>query len=167
MTTTDLFPNYMSGRLTLSAANTATVQTQELPVNRLRVLGDEATVIEMLWIDLDVRITDFIANTDDVTFSVKVGGLPTVVGTFDNPDVIATFGLENHLLTSGATILNQVRRYSWQSKDGRGLLIAADRIHLAGDSTGQGAAVQFNWRIFYRFVNVPIGEFVGIVQSQS
>ena len=167
MTTTDIFPNYMSGLLTLSAANTFSTQTKELPVNRLRVAGGEATVIEFLWVDIALNTVDFIATADDYVLSVQTGTTPTLVGTFNNPDVLAFFNQEAHFLTSGGFFTDNVRRFDFQSQDGHGLLVAADRVHISANTAGMAAATGFAWRIYYRFVSVPVEEFVGIVQSQS
>lgn len=164
---TDAFPNYMSGLLTLSAANTVTVQTNEFPVNRLRVTGTKATVIELLWIDISLATIDYAAAADTALMSFKTGTVPTDMQNLDNPDVFAFWGEEFHFVASGAALGPLVTRIDLQSKDGHGQLIAADRFHVAADSAGMAAAVSFRWRIYYRFVNVPVTEFIGIVQSQS
>ena len=124
-------------------------------------------VIEILWVDIALNTLDFAAANDDVFFSIQTGTVPTIVGTFSNPDVIAAFNIETHFVTSGMSIGSNILRYDLQSQDGHGLLVAADRVHLAGNSAGMAGATGFAWRIFYRHVSVPIDEFIGITQSQT
>ena len=164
---TDAFPNYMSGLLSLSAANTFTAQTNEFPVNRLRVSGAKATVIEILWIDIALATIDMAAAGDAAEISFKTGPLPTDLQNYDNPDVFAFWGQEVHFVTSGMALESLVYRIDLQSNDGHGQLIAADRFHIGAQTAGMAGATNFRWRLYYRFVNVPITEFIGIVQSQS
>ena len=166
-TSTDAFPNYFSGLLTLSAANTFTTQTITLPINRIgRVSGTKAVVLEFLWAVVDTKVTDFVAGSDDLIFTIQMGPTATGVDSFDNPDVLATVHVENHLLTSGATLANEIHTMNMQSADGHGLLVASENIHITGDTSGMGAPTQFHWRIYYRFVQIPAMEMMGILQSQ-
>jgi len=165
----DAFPNYTSGRLVLSGANTFTTQTITLPLNRIRVGGaGRTTILEFLWIDVTIVSVDLLANSDEVAFSFSSGAVPTSVQNISNPDVIAEVLLFAHVGASpGTALVRQNFRMDLQSQDGHGQLIAVDRINVMGNSSGLAAAAQFRWRIYYRFVNVPIEEFVGIVQSQG
>lgn len=165
---TDAFPNYFSGRLPLSAANTFTTQSVDLPVNRLgRVSGTQAVVLEFLWALIDIDGADFVANTDLLTFNILIGRVPTAVSNINNPDVLGKIELINDFVTSGMAQRDNVRRIEMQSTDGHGQLVAAEQIHLAADSTGQAGAVAYNWRIYYRFVKIPAMEMMGLLQSQT
>jgi len=51
---------------------------------------------------------------------------------------------------------------------GHGILIATDTIFFGIDTDSYpGAGVSFNCRIFYRFKQVDLTEYIGIVQTQS
>ncbi len=164
---TDAFPNYLSGELTLSAANTFTTQSRELPVNRFgRVSGNSAMVMEMLWVVWETRGLDFVADGDSYQWSITIGSVPTVTGTYGNPDLIAKLREEAHLATAvGEVRIPDIVTTNLQSEDGHGVLIAADRIHIQGISVGQTAALSLTFRIYYRWVKIPALEMMGILTS--
>lgn len=58
-------------------------------------------------------------------------------------------------------------RYDFQSKDGFGFLLPSDAFHMSSQIIGPAVSgpTLVNWRLFYRFVQIPIEEFVGLVQS--
>lgn len=161
----DKFPNFMSGRLTLSAANTFTTQQIFTPIPRLKTTGNKATVMELLWMELVPTVTDFVASGDNLSFGVQIGAVPTAVATPDDPRSIWTYITEFGALTSGGNLQVYPARADFQSQDGHGYLLASDAFHITGLSTGQAAAVSYNWRIYYRFVEISVAEFVGLVQS--
>lgn len=155
----------MTGSLTLSAANTFTTTQVFTPIPRLKTSGNKATVMELLWMDLLVSNTDLIATNDDINFQMAFGVAPTAILQFNDTRVFAQWFQELTLTTSGAVWNAWPVRYDFQSKDGYGYLLAADSFNVSGDSAGQAAAVLFNWRLYYRFVDIPLSEFVGLVQS--
>ena len=165
---TDAFPNYFSGRLTLSAANTFTTAPTTLPINRIgRISGTRATVLEFLYVVMETRSTDFLANSDEVRFAISSGPTPTAMLTISNSDVIMAQATGVHLAASGVHLKDTIFKFDLQSADGHGQLIAAEDIHVMGDSAGMAAAVAFNWRVYYRFVQIPALEMMGILQSQT
>jgi len=164
---TDAFPNYMSGVLALSGANSFTTTARELPVNRFgRVSGTQAMVMEMLWVIFETRGHDWAADGDTALWSVSIGSVPTAVGNYDNPDVIAKVREEAHLVTAvGHITFEDVVTVNLQTEDGHGVLVAADRIHISGISVGHAAALTLTWRIYYRWVKIPALEMMGILTS--
>ena len=164
---TDAFPNYFSGELTLTTANTFTTVPVRLPINRIgRVSGTKATVLEFLWISFTHRNHDFLTIADNITFTVQTGGAPTGIERLDAPDVIANWSTELGIVTSGAVLVDELVKIDLQSADGHGQLVAAEEVHISGDSTGMATATAFHWRIYYRFVQIPAMEMMGILQSQ-
>ncbi len=159
----DKFPNFISGRLTLSAANTFTNQQVFTPIPRLKTSGNKATVMELLWVDLQLNVTDFVAAGDNAAFSMSIGTAPTTVTSrLDDPRTITSFFQE---ASAAATMVNMDHRIELQSLDGYGTLLASDSFNVSGVTTGQAAAVQYDFRLYYRFVEISIAEFVGLVQS--
>ena len=165
---TDRFPNYMTGLLTLSAANTFTTESIATPIPRLPTgSGASSTIMELLYLELDVRNTDFTTTADEVEFGISLGSTPTVVVGIQAASSILNVHLDLTLTTSGAVLLVMPIRHSLQEENGFGYLLAADTINTTGNSAGMAAATQFRWRLYYRFVNVSLTEYIGIVQSQS
>lgn len=130
--------------------------------------GSRATIMELLWVDVTVRNTDLIGAGDEVDFTLSMGSVPTGIQRLGNPICIANVNLDTSLVgAASALLVKNPIRYSFQDKNGFGYLYAGDSFNVAGLSTGQAAAVQYQWRLYYRFVNVSITEYVGIVQSQQ
>ncbi len=164
----DRFPNYMTGVLTMSAANTFTTEEVSTPIPRLTARGGRATIMELLWIDVDIQNADLIAAADEVNFGITLGSAPTGVTRIGNSRAVMGMSVDMQVgATPGTFGLQLPRRYDFQDKSGFGYLLAADAFHTFGDSTTQAAAVQYQWRLFYRFVSVSVEEYIGIVQSQS
>ena len=165
---TDRFPNYMTGALTLSAANTFTTESIATPIPRLPTgSGATSTIMELLYLELDVRSTDFLVTADQVEFGISVGSSPSAVIGINNPSAVLQVSLDYALATSGSVLLHMPIRHSLQEENGFGFLLAADTINTTGNSVGMAAATIFRWRLYYRFVNVSLTEYIGIVQSQS
>ena len=168
MSSTDRYPNYFSGLLTLSAANTFTTQAIRLPINRLgRVSGSRGVVLEFMKIRVLIDNTDLVANGDEVTFSMQTGPPPTTdVEEWDNPDCIANIQVIHRFTTSGSSFENQNYEIDL-TEGGFGQLVAAETLHVSGNATGQAAATHYHWRVYYRFVSIPAMEMMGILQSQG
>jgi len=165
---TDRFPNYMTGVLTLSAANTFTTESIATPIPRLPTgSGATSTIMELLYLELDARNTDFLVTGDSVEFGISVGSTPASVIGIHQAQAVLAINLDYALATSGSVLLNMPIRHSLQEENGFGFLLAADTINTTGVSAGMAAATQFRWRLYYRFVNVSLTEYIGIVQSQS
>ncbi len=123
--------------------------------------------MELLWIDIVIGTT--LNAADEKTTVQFYIGSPQTPGIgilpFADPRVFAQFQLRFLFTTSGAALLQQPLRYDMQSKDGFGYLLASDAFNVAikGDNTGVTNIGSF--KMFYRFVDIPLAEFVGIVQS--
>lgn len=165
--TLDAFPNYLSGSVLMSAANTATNSRVSTPIPRLATSGARPTIMEILWIDIEFTATDVIADGDAVELTFSTGATPSATQRIDDGSVIARLALDNNFVTSGMVLMRMPFRLDLQSKDGYGQLLASDSFNVRAESAGQAAAVNFRWRMYYRFVQVPMAEYIGIVQSQS
>lgn len=161
----DKYPNFLSGSIVTSAANTFTTSQVFTPIPRLKTTGNKATVMELLWLDVEVLGTDLIANGDDATFQLTIGSEQSTLLNWNDPRVLMDYNLEVGLATSGMNLLIQPHRYLFQSVDGFGYLLASDSFHQNLDSTGQAGVITARWKLFYRFVEIPLSEFVGLVQS--
>lgn len=167
--TTDVFPNFMSGTLTLSGPNDFTTVRVNTPIPRLKTIGNRATVMELLWMEMVVSKEDFVDRPDRVEFQMSIGTPPTQISNFGDPLVFATMKYSLGGLNTGLAALITTQ-WPWitdfQSQDGHGYLLASDAFNVSGDSLGQDAnAIVFGWKLFYRFVSIPLTEFIGIVQS--
>lgn len=163
----DIFPNYFSGRVTLSAANTFTTVQERLPVQRFTVGRNKVTVMEFLWLELSVgSATDFAAAADFLEFAVTLGSEPTGMGDIDDGNVLARITCEMALATSGAIWVCFPKIHLWANAGQRGQPVATDIVHMSALSGGMGNPLPFSWRIYYRFIDINALEFNGLLQSQ-
>ena len=164
----DFFPNYMSWRVTESGADTFTTDKIFTPIPRSQVLiGNKATVMELLWWEVSVPNIQLDAAGEFIICNISTGGVPTDVLGINEGNTVTYKYVELALLTSGAALIEQPFRYDMQSKDGYGMLLATDAFHSSVTSTNTGIALIFDFRLYYRFVQIPVTEYIGIVQSQQ
>jgi len=171
--TTDRYPNFMSGILTMTAANVFTTDQVFTPISRLQKTGPKIRIMELLWFDVSVTILDLLIDGGFFIFGLSLGASPedTTVN-FGRPNVIGSVAEEIHVAGAPAAGLasvtvNSPRRYDWQSADGYGYLLASDSFNVFGGTAAQANPSVFGWKIYYRFVEVNIAEYIGIVQSQT
>lgn len=122
--------------------------------------------MEFLYVDVSLGATDLVATGDAINFALSVGAAPSGVPNISTTTTVATLRLLRQAgATESALLLKSPMRINLQDKNGFGFLVAADTLNVSGVSIGQAAAVVYNFRIYYRFVTVPISEYVGIVSS--
>ena len=176
--TDDVNPQYLSGALFTSAADTLTSNFVPTPIARIGPMsGATATVMEVLKIFVnmpDLPASALAAGTQNfkstLTFLTSDPGSTAV--SLGNPKVFASF--ENKSIAAftaaGTGMLgNRQDPDVWDCTDnaGHGLLVATDNIYVQCDTTNYGIVKDFNWKILYRFKKVALAEYIGIVQSQQ
>lgn len=168
---TDRYPEYMSGTTTMSAANTFTTESINLPIVRTTAGRGRQRIMEFLWVDCRITGFEFNDDADEVNFSITVGSPPTAQKTLSNSECVAFLSGITHLDAAGGGTPSSLStlfpwRYDMQDKLGFGQLVATDRININLGSNGQTGANTWQWRIYYRWVSVSLEEYLGIVQSQ-
>lgn len=163
--TGDVNPQWLAIRVTESAADTTTTQAQSIPIQRLQDRAHKAQVMEVLKVvftsntfpEVDAGVTMFLTTRNFGT---------TAVAT-NEPSIIAFYQTAVRLTTSGQYFAQAP--YIWDVTDGagHGLLVATDQVFFQIQSATTGVAVVGDCRILYRWKNVSIEEYVGIVQSQQ
>lgn len=169
----DLYPNFLSGAVRTADSATPNVLTTVqvfTPIPRLKTIGNRATVMELLWIDMRTN-ADFALADADLTFQMSIGQAPSTILAWNDARVFAEFTQNTEgVIAAGAKtfIPLQPWRYNFQSKDGYGYLLASDSFNATMLMTNGPGAPRVNivtWKMFYRFVDIPLSEFIGIVQS--
>jgi len=173
--TKDNFPNFQSGQILLTGANPDFVTTRvNTPIPRLKVQGNRATVMELLWLDVMFRGDPTNGVNNEKIFTMTIGTIPTLATqtTWDKPTTVAalkvfTIGLSSTAAEGSSTnaLFPEPHRYDFQSKNGFGYLLASDAFNMNMFTVGITGASSANWKLFYRFVDIPLQEFIGIVQS--
>jgi len=168
VTTTDRFPNYLTGFITGALA----FQTKQVftPIPRVQQRGKKATIMELLYMETNLKFSVTIPNSG-IQFQMTVGQSPTTILPFNDPRTVlevAYFGfvIGNGPNQNGAISLLNPFRTELQTRDGFGYLMASDTFNISLFTTGIGPqASEAQWRLYYRFVEIPLEDFIGIVQS--
>lgn len=170
----DVYPQTISWNISEGAAD-AFVTTQVVtPISRLPKRGNKITVMELLY--LDVFLTtggsattplQYDATNDSVVWQMSTGVSPSAFLFFGSGNVLAQYGATLIVTTSGMIKFEYPNRYNFCGPDGKGILLATDAFNFNLDSNGTGFTVRADCKLCYRFVDVSIEEYVGIVQSQQ
>lgn len=163
--TKDVNPQYSSIQVVESAANTFTQGTLNLPVLRGNMVGGKYQVIELLYAWLDLQ------TNDGATGSGRTVALTTTSQTamqvLSNPDVVLMYNDLITITTSGLYVETNPKFYDFTDRAGHGIIIATESLFLSVIGTSQTAAQTARCRIFYRFKNVNVNEFIGLAIQQG
>jgi len=164
----DKYPQFFTGLLSESAANTFTTTSINIPTNLLMQGGSRRTIIEVLWIELAIDTSGDDGATGSYTqVSFSIGSTPTAIIPLSDPRCFTFWSRGQIITTSGLVEYHYPVKLSLQSNDGFGFLLAGDRFHISILGVSQTNAQALRWRIYYREVGVSVMEYVGIVQQQS
>ncbi len=177
--TRDVNPQYLHGILTLSAANTTTSITLGTPIVRVgtgSTTASQSIIMEVLKIFVDLPNSDkdpgATGTPQSATLVFMTTDPSTTAATFENPRLFAMARRQSRssFTAAGTGAQNQeVEPIEIDLTDGagHGILIATDNIFVQGQSVDMTAAGVFRWKILYRFKEVSLVEYIGIVQSQQ
>lgn len=173
--TGDINPQWMSFVATESSADTTTTTTQAVPVQRLPT-GGRAQVMEVLKVGFSFNQLPASASATEVLDSVKcalsTASFGTTTTTWQEPRVFAAVEVSARSAftaagTYMATQTTQPVMLDVTDGAGHGLLIATDNIYAQVSSSGTGSAISFGIKILYRWKNIGLQEYIGIVSSQQ
>ncbi len=158
----------MSGITNMSGNDVFTTERVKTPMNRLQMMGrNNARVMELLWADWEIN-GNLNAGNEAIFVEFSIGIAPTAQLGMADPSVFIRYRLEINILgRSVSGLYTTPYRYNFQSSDGFGYLLATDAFNVGIGSENTGNTSAIAWKLFYRFVDVPMSEFVGIVQSQQ
>ena len=182
----DEFPNFIVGHTDVLPALGDTFHTQRFatPLPRLKTIGNRATVLELLWVEFffdDLpALFNVLGNIDPVSvrWQLSMGQAPSdSTIPFGDARVIAQMefsqffqediGISPNVLF-GMTTSTQPFIYNFQTRgQGFGYLLAAENFNFTTVyfNTPGLADHDMSFKLFYRFIDIPLAEFVGIVQS--
>lgn len=169
--TGDVNPQFMNMFIQQSAADTLTQLAQPIPVQRLQNAG-RAQVMEVLKVfinstPISTSATAAISHSIRVTLGTKSG-----VASVNDPTIFAYQEKSNinAFTAAGTGLLNKdVGPFIVDLTDGagHGFLVGSDQIYVNIQSTATGQTNAVSVKILYRWKDVSIQEYVGIVQSQQ
>lgn len=176
--TRDVNPQFLNGAFALSAANTYTSTTIGTPIVRVgSANANKGTSIIMeilkIFVNLPPIDLDNAAATDrNAAITFATTAIATGDATLDNPRVFmqVQHNTRNAFTAAGTGILAEDFDpvvVDLTDGAGHGILVATDNIFVSAVTTNQTAASTFRWKILYRFKEVSLVEYIGIVQSQQ
>lgn len=164
--TKDVNPQYISGIVTQTGADTTTTAQFTLPVEKFGSSGTgKARIIEILKVFVTM---DGLAEVDseiDIAFSTVSFGTTTVAP--NDPRIFAFWHEITKITTSGQLAVIQPWVFDLTDGAGHGWLCATDSffVQLASVTTSLTNVLRF--KILYRFKGVGLAEYIGIVQGQQ
>jgi len=106
--------------------------------------------------------------TGDSTFSaLSFRNFGTTEATLSNASVFFKHAEIGTIVTSGYVKFENIKQFDMTTGGGRGFLIATDSIFAQVGSASLGSAQVARYKIWYRFVDVGLQEYIGIVQQQN
>ena len=162
--TRDVNPQWLTFRASQSGADTAATTQQNIPIQRLPSSG-RAQVLEIL----KVWFSNAAAHAEvDSSYSafLSTRNMTTTVDSNDT-GVFAYFKRATLLTTSGLLEVQDPVCLDLTDNAGHGIIIATDAIFCRVQSVTTSATNLIDVKILYRWKNVSLAEYIGIVQSQQ
>lgn len=159
-----VFPILIQG-----GADTTKNVVQPLPIPRLPTREGKNLVIEILWVEFNFIIAGVAAATQSLYMNITTD--PNTPATI--PDALqGTRNIAEYYMiysySAGASIVYPMNKeVDLTDGAGHGILVATDQLYANIMSTNTNAANQGVIRFGYRFKEVSLVEYIGIVQSQQ
>lgn len=174
--TMDVNPQFMHGYYIMGTANTTHTWGVKNPVARGIHSGPgQATVMEVLKIFVAMPTYEALGDVDEtsttrqITFSTHSHG--SVLVEFGDTTIFARFkDVDWGAFTptgSYRLITDEIQMVDLTDGAGHGLLIAADTFYVQLSTYNWAVPAKFSFKFLYRFKNIKLVEYIGIVQSQS
>ena len=172
--TKDVNPQFVSGSVTLGAANTYKQETVPTPIVKVGQTQGSAVILEILKVMVDgpdVDLDNAAATTRTATLQFTTNS-QSAIAPFSLSTMFAYYSkaTRNAFTAAGTGILyDETSPYVLDLTDGagHGVLVASDNIFIGGVTSGYTGAATFTYKILYRFKRVSLVEYIGIVQSQQ
>ncbi len=160
----DVFPQFMSFSVGETTANTFRSVRIQLPVAR-QPGAKKITVIELLQVIMAIEGEEF-ANGDIWDVGLGFRNEATMPELSD-PNLFYRTQRRITTITSGTAVTEEPSIQRYDTGGGKGFLLATDSIFAMVSSTSMAAAITAHFKLLYRFVEIGLQEFIGIVQQQS
>lgn len=162
--TGDVNPQYLTTSATQSANDTTTTTQITLPIQRLPS-GNRAQVMEVLKVFYFLDST--VATSISISIFLSTASFGTTTTSYSEPRVFSACSLRRILTTSGS--VEDVNPFVQDLTDGagHGIIVATDSIYAQVSSSNTSAINTVRFKILYRWKDVPLSEYIGVVQSQQ
>lgn len=176
----DVNPQYMVSTLDIAQGRTNGISGTPLPIPRLQQQNGKQLVMEFLQVDFCLSgafsgASGIPQNWDlTVAITTNPNQLPSNSAIFQDPRAIAIVAWNQYSAAIGTPAdvivpwsIERIKSVDLTDEAGHGILVATDTIYITGVTTVVGLGSIVDARIMYRFKEVGLAEYVGIVQSQQ
>lgn len=173
--TGDVNPQWMQWTVTQSGADTTTSASQPVPIQRLQDKG-RAQVMEVLKVAIThtaMPVSGAVGEgVDSISVYISTKNQGTTGTSWAEPTVFAAvLDSSSNAFTAGGTYMSArpTMPFIFDLTDGagHGYLVATDTVYAQITSGNTGATNSAIVRFLYRWKNVGLAEYIGIVQSQQ
>jgi len=162
--TGDVNPQFQSFSVTQSGADTTTTQQIALAIDRFRQGGNRIGAVEILSVTFDWRAPITAATACNISAALTTKNFGTTKVQFNEPTVVGYFHASQGAV---ATPYSFPYRMDCTDAAGHGVIAAVDSIFLQCASTSTSLTNTVDVKIEYRFKNIPLAEYIGIVTGQQ
>lgn len=169
----DVNPQELVFSLTQTGGDATTVGNIQLPIPRLPTVKGKNLVVELLW-------AQFFLSTPSLPAAGAIAGRAASVTTrpnppttfndiFSDPRALALY-YQTFAAAAGSTPFGDQKAFHEEDLTdgaGHGILVATDVLYFAILTAATGQANNIVFRLGYRFKQVSLEEYIGIVQSQQ
>lgn len=168
--TGDVNPQFLSMQITQTSNNSRIVVPITVPLDRYHINGQKVGAIEILKIFVDIADTALpLAAGQFIAMQLATVNFPGAANlATGDPRVILTASYTCQLITSGADVFDAPLVYDFTDGAGHGIIMAVDTMYLSLiTGTSWGGVATGSVKILYRYKNIGLSEYLGIVQSQN
>lgn len=175
--TGDVNPQTLILKVVQSQTDGYTQTAYPLPIPRLPLANGKSMVLEFLTLQFDRTLTSTPTGGWNYTTGITTNPSPPSGANYaeiagrllDDPRVLSTWNqtLVASATNTGVTIIDQGYNVDLTDSSGHGILIATDSISMFILSAATGIVNTAWCRVSYRFKEVTLAEYIGIVQSQQ
>lgn len=155
--------------VTQTAADTTTIRSLQLPIPRLPTRPGYNLVLEVLSAEFSFILAGVAAAVQSIYAYVATTGEtpPNITQALLGTRVICDAWFQFVFAAGGSGDLPTEKDVQLTDQAGHGRLIASDTIFLGLMSTNTAAANNVVCKLWYRWKEVTLTEYIGIVQSQQ
>lgn len=164
--TGDVNPQFLTFDLVQPGNDLSVTDQVQLPIDRMSQKGGKAQIIEVLQVWFQILDDSGLVNNSHVSAYIATSDV-TPNWNLANPRVFAGYTARKDVAAAGAIAVIEPFQLNLNDGAGHGYLIATDSIYAHLGSANTGSINIARIKVLYRWKNVGLQEYIGVVQSQS
>lgn len=171
--TGDVSPQQLLARVTMTAANTYTELPLSIPIARFQLRKGKSIIMEVLKVRYNASSWDSnpAAGGNTGQLNAQVSTISLTASAPNDPHVFSLYNKEfrGAFTAAGSYEVMEQEPFIDDISDGagHGYLVATDNVFLGLNTANFTNAAVCDFRITYRFKEVDLEEYIGIVQGQQ